>query len=346
MSEIEIKFYKVRCGDCIYIRYCSEKEVINIFIDAGYVDTYKSTLKPEIKRILENGEQIHLFVITHIDQDHISGMTPFLKVHDISLIQDLWFNHADKFKVPDTSIEKEISIKQGINLRDHCFKKGYAITKIIADEEKRISNISFKILSPTTQKLEELIDDWEKKEFEFDVSPKANDHNKPLDELYLNPFEEDTEPPNGSSIAFLLEVDDFSAIFSADAHPTTLYQSLLKLGFSKDNPLKLNLFKVPHHGSKKNLSTELIEIIDCDNYVFSANGINRDNLPNKETIARIARYSPAKGARNLFFNHDNETLRNITTFEEKKEHNLVCYYAKSTLNCLKFNFKNGILNFE
>lgn len=348
MSEIEIKFYKVKCGDCIYIRYKNEEEVINIFIDAGFAGTYRSTLKPEIKRIIENEEKIDLFVITHVDQDHISGMTPLLKEHDISLVQDLWFNHADKFTVPTDLIEKEISIRQGISLRDHCINKGYIVKKIVTGEKKKISSISFKILSPTNEGIEEFINYWEEKErkFEFEISSNHNDYNKSIENLFLNPFIEDDELPNGSSIAFLFEVDDFRAIFSADAHPSVLYQSLTKLGYSKSKPIKLNLFKVPHHGSKRNLSKELIGIIDCENYVFSANGVNRDNLPNKETISRIIFNNPRERLKNLYFNYDNDVLRNITTLEERERYNIMCYYAKSTLNCLKFNFENGLLNFE
>lgn len=348
MSEIEIKFYKVKCGDCIYIKYKNEDEIINIFIDAGFADTYKSTLKPELERITENKEQIHLFVVTHIDQDHISGMKPFLKQYDFSLIQDLWFNYADKFTVPVDKIEAEISVRQGISLRDFCKNKGYSITKVIAGEEKKVSNISFRILSPSIQGVENFINEWkdEEKELEFKVSPKANDYDKSLDDLYHNSFIEDTEIPNGSSIAFLFEVDDFKAVFSADAHPSVLYNSLIKLGFSKEKPLKLNLFKIPHHGSKRNLSKELIEILDCQNYVFSANGINRDNLPNKETISRVIKFSPTKTTKAFYFNYDNEVLRSIITLKEKEKNNFDCYYAKSSSNCLKFNFKNGILNFE
>jgi hypothetical protein len=39
MDNLTIKFYKVKCGDCIYLRYTSQNKVINIFIDAGYSDT-------------------------------------------------------------------------------------------------------------------------------------------------------------------------------------------------------------------------------------------------------------------------------------------------------------------
>lgn len=345
MDNLTIKFYKVKCGDCIYLRYTSQNEVINIFIDAGYSDTYKTTFRKDVKKIVEEGEKINLFVITHIDQDHISGVKPFLKEYGVKIVQDFWFNHSEKFSINENAIETEVSVKQGMTLRNLLQTNERELKEIIAGAEYYISGISIKILSPTIEGLAELKNEWQEEErkFEFEVSNSVNDYHKTIEELLHKKFNEDDDPVNGSSIAFLLEIDAFKAIFSADAHPSILYDSLIKLGYSKVNPLKLDLFKVPHHGSKRNLSSELLEIIDCQNFVFSANGINRDNLPTKEILAQIVQYSK-RGTDNdeilnLYFNYDNERLRSIATIEERRKYKFECLYAQSNSNCLKIDYE-------
>ena len=341
MENIEIKVYQVKCGDCFYVRYSSDDKKVNIFIDAGFSGTYKTTFKKDIKEILEKGEKIDLFVITHIDQDHISGIKPFLKEFGIDKVENFWFNHYDKLIIPEQDIETEIGVKDGIILRDHFQMKGREMKEIIAGDELIIADeIKFKILSPSVEGLKNFKDYWKEEEpkYEFKVSSKKNsDYNKSIEELLLNTFKEDDDIANGSSIAFLLEIGTFKCLFSADAYPSVLYDSLQKLGYTKEKPLKLDFLKVPHHGSKRNLSNELLEILDCQNFIFSANGINRDYLPNKETVARIVSNSTRNIHEiiNLHFNYDNEYLQSIRTNSEEKKFNFKCVYS----NHLKINYE-------
>ena len=75
-----------------------------------------------------------------------------------------------------------------------------------------------------------------------------------IDALADEESPEDQSTANGSSIAFILEYGKRKILLSADAHPDLLVKSLENLGSSADNPIKLDAFKVPHHGSKYNIS--------------------------------------------------------------------------------------------
>lgn len=48
----------------------------------------------------------------------------------------------------------------------------------------------------------------------------------------------------------------------------------------------LDLLKVPHHGSQNNVTRELLETIDCNNFLISTDG-SRFNHPDEVAIARI-----------------------------------------------------------
>jgi beta-lactamase superfamily II metal-dependent hydrolase len=351
MEKLEIKIYKVKCGDCFYIRYITDKKVINIFIDAGYAGTYKQTFRNDIKEIVRNGEKIDLFVITHIDQDHISGMIPFIKEFGIDIIEELWFNHPEKFEVRESNTEINVSVSQGINLRDYFQSRGREITEVIAINEFTLSElIRFQILSPNQKALDKYKNDWEAEErqMEINVSSTSNDYNRSMDELISIPFIEDDATDNGSSIAFVLSIGKFQALFCADAHPSVICESLEKLGYTTKKPLKIDFLKVPHHGSKRNLSNELLSVLDCQNFVFSANGVNRDNLPNKETLARIVKNVCRNKEEKLYlyFNYDNQKLQSIRTSEEQKLYNFEFKYAQSNTNHLKINYDGYILQIE
>lgn len=104
--------------------------------------------------------------------------------------------------------------------------------------------------------------------------------------MLLNEFKEDDAVHNGSSIAFILEIEDKKMMFLGDAHPSVIVDSLKQLRYSKDRKLKIDLMKVSHHGSKANTSDELLDMIECDKFIISTDG-SKHGLPNKETIARI-----------------------------------------------------------
>ncbi|OWK21457.1 hypothetical protein AJ88_23715 [Mesorhizobium amorphae CCBAU 01583] len=72
------------------------------------------------------------------------------------------------------------------------------------------------------------------------------------------------------------------------------------MGFSADNRLKLDLYKVSHHGSKFNTTLELLNLLDCTRFAFSTDGTRNDH-PHPETIAKILVNDPLR-PKTLYFN--------------------------------------------
>lgn len=115
------------------------------------------------------------------------------------------------------------------------------------------------------------------------------------------PFVEDSSIPNESSISFLFEYQGKKILFLADSHPTAIAKFLKENGYSRENQLEVDLVKVSHHGSKMNVSPELLETIRCRDYLISTNG-KRHAHPDKAALARIIT-SNSKKTR-LYFNYD------------------------------------------
>ena len=134
--------------------------------------------------------------------------------------------------------------------------------------------------------------------------------------MLQNELKEDTAIHNGSSIAFILEIEDKKMLFLGDAHPSVVVDSLINLEYSKENKLSLDLIKVSHHGSKANISDELLDIIECDNFVISTDG-SKHGLPNKETVARIInKHENCK----IYFNYP-DLINQIFTEDELTNNN-------------------------
>ncbi|MFW2154184.1 hypothetical protein ACG94Q_23560, partial [Acinetobacter gyllenbergii] len=81
----------------------------------------------------------------------------------------------------------------------------------------------------------------------------SNDYDLSLEEIWGDDkFDSDPSIYNGSSIAFILEVEDKAMLFLGDAHDQVVADNLRVLGYSDCNKIKLDLVKISHHGSQYN----------------------------------------------------------------------------------------------
>ena len=351
----EIKIFQVGCGDCIGISFTDndkDKKKHHILIDAGYLTTYPFSVKPFVEEVLASGQKIDLFVITHYDNDHIGGMHPFIHQYGKgNIVEKYWFNYSHlKDPLIENPIGGDSSFKQGKDLRDNLLEldkgKSKAERKLninpitTGSPPVKIGDAKLTVLSPGKDEFEKYIKKWKKeartlleKKTLFDSSYKEEDKDKEWnksfnDLLYKRSsegFKEDINIVNGSSIAFLFELKKFSILFLADARPSVIKKSLEDLvhSDSEKKRLKVDYVKLSHHGSKRNISREMLDLIDCRNFIISSNGYK--NLPNKETIALIADHyydEDKENPVNFYFNYDEETLiRNLKPLDNEGKYN-------------------------
>ncbi|TDL80963.1 AVAST type 1 anti-phage system MBL fold metallo-hydrolase Avs1a [Peribacillus frigoritolerans] len=97
MSDIRIEAYPALEGDCFLISI-GKKEKKNILIDGGFAETYHDYLKPKLISMAENGEELSLVIVTHVDSDHIEGIIELFKENGsaenplIIPISEVWHN--------------------------------------------------------------------------------------------------------------------------------------------------------------------------------------------------------------------------------------------------------------
>jgi len=285
-------------------------------------------------------------------------------------ISELAINYVLKEDIQTTV--KDISAVQGSTLAsllkkyNHNWNTAFKNNLVSTDSEIEIvsKDMTFKILSPDNNVLKELKTYWKREifkkgfssdedlvefnedAFEYILSlekqkkrlAKKNISSsalKDIDGLLAEDFWEDDTPTNGSSIAFIIENGGHKLLFLADSHPSIIAKSLRKLYQEADFPVKFDLIKIAHHGSKYNTSPELLSLIDSENYIFSTNGLAHEH-PDKETIARIIS-RPSDFNRTLYFNYELEILNDF------KDQNLMDKYNFKIVEAsdgkpLEFNF--------
>lgn len=347
--SLQIKIFQVGDGDAMSISYGdSAISRYNIFIDAGYLGSYFRTIKQEILDI----KKIDLWILTHIDEDHINGIVAFLSdptfksanpLNYATILKKVWLNMASK--VPMPSISDKTGFKRGISLRDKLLELAIPIVENISNELStiEIGGAKIIILSPDTDSLVNLKIEWIKKESEM-IKAGMDDYGNSIADLANKPDEkiEIGEISNRSSIAFLFEYKSIKILFMGDAHPDIVIKALQKLKFSTEHRCRIDYMKLSHHGSKENFQNSLLDIIDCDNFIISAIGGNNYNLPNKIVLAKILCHAKRDLNKQIrfIFNHDNSKLRRIFANDKnaERDYNFRCLYPKAFPNAFTIPF--------
>jgi beta-lactamase superfamily II metal-dependent hydrolase len=307
---VSVKVLEANHGDCILVSYKGTSGTCNILIDGGTSTTfkhgpkqrYRGALCEALDDIKSQGQLIDLVILTHVDDDHINGLIKAFETTGYlgDLTKSIWFNssrlitqHFNVSNIPENNIHlsnssPQTSVRQGKELETLLDEIGCVRAPLImAGQVHSVGPFTLTILSPENIQLERLLHKWPPQVESGLTSAHDNDYHLTLEEIWAtDEFEPDPSIYNGSSIAFILEVDNITMLFLGDAHDKVVVKNLKELGFNENNKLDLNLVKVSHHGSQYNTSPEFLSLIQSLRYIISTNG-SKHGLPNKRTIARI-----------------------------------------------------------
>lgn len=296
---LNIRLFKALNGDSIVISY-GKRKTYHILIDGGCGKLCYRQLCNFIEELRKGNGKIDLLILTHIDSDHIDGILRlFSKSNfDFSLIKEIWFNfgkglqEALKIEGVNRDIylydnDAKISWQQGDSLEGKIQSTNmYRKSFIKAIDCFLLGGAEITILSPSVETLYEFA---KKETDDSKLSAKIacmSDYNKEISDLNEIEFEGAVSLTNKSSIAFLFEFEGKKLLLLGDAEAATIEKSLLRLGYSRENRLKVDYCKIAHHASKHNTSKELIEMIDCRDYIISTQRTTQGR-PSKECLSRI-----------------------------------------------------------
>lgn len=316
-------------GDCLWIEYGEADSPYRILVDGGTAHSYEY-LRRRIESLPPRERRFELFIVSHLDADHIGGSVALLA--DVKKLNvhfgDVWFNGWDQIAPNALGYRdaKELSdlLEAGVEEKrlrwNSCFDGRAAVIpedpNVALPQKKLRGNMRLTLLSPTKTQLVKLSQKWPEALREGGLIPgKKQKPNIPgvlggkaidFESLLEVKFKSDRSVPNGSSIAVLAEYDGKSCLLTGDAFPSTLAQSLMRLMKVReldDGKLAIDAIKLPHHGSRGNINKELLDLVKCRRYLISTNG-NIFKHPDQESIARVIKYGGSKPQ--LFFNYRTE----------------------------------------
>jgi beta-lactamase superfamily II metal-dependent hydrolase len=320
-------------GDSLWIEYGPDDgPVRRILIDAGMVATY-DIIRQRILDLDEDDRCFELLVITHVDSDHIEGAIPLLQ-DKIPGLQwgEVWFNgyrHASEFTQDKLGALQGEYLSVLIDKAGVPWNEAFGGGPIVTRENEKLPHANFSgmkltVLSPTPERMRKLAAEWEKVLEEEGLDP--NNPKKTLAKLAtvkkLQPdalgqiklekiAEEeaklDTTVANGSTITLLAEYEGKTALLAGDVWAPVLTAALKHLNAERNSArLELDVLKVPHHGSVRNMTRELLEQIKCKRYLFSTSGAIFDH-PDDGAFARIITWGGARPK--LYFNYPPQEKR-------------------------------------
>lgn len=310
-------------GDCLLIHYGDAGAPKLVLIDGGPGRVYKNFLKPRLEQLRAQADgdlplEIELGMVSHIDADHIKGM---IDLTDDLVDEDnadnrlveftrFWHNSFEDItgapgsatvsaasnaiiaaRAPGASLpfgvlngsdgragEILASVNQGRTLRDNLVRLGLdgnlpygGLVQLGGqpDPFELPGGLKFTLVGPLAVRVEKLQKKWSQTASPAQVAAFT-----------------DNSVANLASIVLLAECDGKKILLTGDARGDDILDGLEAQNLIQpDGTLKLDIHKVCHHGSDRNVTTEFFRRLPANTYVISGDG-HHDN-PEPECMRMI-----------------------------------------------------------
>jgi len=249
------------------------------------------------------------------------------------------------FPVPRNEQSDEISAKQGSSLAarllagKYNWNEGKGLSSINSNttEECHLNScVSISVIGPTLNRLDKLKAWWIKQlkqmghfatikgnvfyddAFEFLCAdeklqiikkPEEISHKSRGEDL-SQCYKKDDSVVNASSISFILNWKDKKLLFLADSWAEDIEDEISQI--SSGEKLMFDCIKVSHHGSHRNTSPRLLNLIDSKIFLISTNG-DKHGHPELSVLKAIVN-RPADFERELYFNYSTEASKALKEY--------------------------------
>ena len=285
---------------------------------------------------------VALGMVSHIDDDHINGIQKLTNKlrgatpadpPDVEFAR-FWFNSFDKLVGPPpadaavdaaspASLQSLVSLQnlpgvddehaamvmqsvaqgnalasdlRALHLEGNKPVNGFVAAKP-GQQKYKIEGADVTVLGPLQRRLDKLREEWAKAL----KKTTKEERQVALQELFVPKAKEDKSVPNLSSIVVLVETGGRKLLLTGDAHGDDVVEAWKELGLG-DRPARLDLVKMPHHGSIRNCTKPFVEFFLADHYVFSADG-KHDN-PDAPAVEAVVKFHGARPMTMHFTNDD------------------------------------------
>jgi len=337
-------------GDCLIVEYGMQPNPKYVLIDGGPPGTYTSHLRSELEKIKKSGGRLDLAVLSHVDNDHIVGLLDLMaelrqqranRATETIEIVSLWHNTFSQTIGLDNNVEARLKalqanarnsaavmtvtnaavegIGEGGQLRSSALVLGIPINSdlISVDDALRpirsADGLRLYVVGPTKKNLEELRMEWLAWLDRCETSPLATEEIAAM---------ADRSVPNLSSIMVLAEdqATGKRLLLTGDGRGDHLIDGLDQANLlSRDGTLHVDVLKVPHHGSARNVTQKFFKTVTADKYIISANG--KYGNPDLDTLVWIIEAAKEQGRTiEIFATNQTPSTRQLVEKYDRNEY--------------------------
>ncbi|NNU76352.1 TIR domain-containing protein [Clostridium estertheticum] len=276
-------------GDCFFIEISNDYWETVVMIDGrdGKGNSYKQ-VKEKIEEYQNKGQGIDYLIVTHIDSDHINGINNILQLDEMDARKAfektvIIYNYVTK---PVVNYEHALKFEECIvdNIVIPTCKNNYIpyscpCLKILSlkkrqyfdpREQQGYKDCAYLTLVHPSDKIE--------------INDVYNDYIKKTSKEKKQP---DQELVNRHSIAFLLEYGDVVVLFTGDSSIEIIKNKIHNLKNMEDR--KINLIKIPHHGSKDNNTglVEFAQVHECSKFLVTGEKKWNKKHPSSDLVEEL-----------------------------------------------------------
>lgn len=350
---IRFEALNAKHGDALLIQYPWKNRKRLWIIDGGPKGVWKQTLKPRLEELRGDDSElaVDLAMLSHVDEDHVTGILQMTKglaeqedgAADFLEIKQFWHNSfrdivgssaslqagmtslagtqaraqvamasADpQLNIGDGSLDQRAvavlaSIGQGRELRDYLTKlqlsgnEPFGGTLSSKSGSKVVDGAKVTLVGPIKSRLDAFRQKWK----------SESGNAAALAALFRDDLDE--SPTNLSSLVMLAEIAKRKILLTGDARGDDIVDGFKDAGL--DLPSKLDILKMPHHGSDRNITEKFLRSFPAKHYVISADG--KYGNPDSDTIENIVSVR-GDGDYTLHFTNDVKGLKTQLTKLQK-----------------------------
>lgn len=314
---------RAKHGDSLVLHFGTKEQSRIAVIDGGPPGVYNDALRPRLEEIrrernLSAGTplEIELMMVSHIDADHIAGLLELVrKIKDLRdskqpvpwAIRRFWHNSFDDLLGnADASIASAASGMSTASLSDTLAPEGALVLAsvgqgrelrklldalalsgnppfgglMMAGQTQVLGGMRLTVVAPSKNHLRALQADWDKK-----IEPLLKKERDAAARAEIAAYV-DQSVYNLSSIVVLAEADGKRILLTGDARGDHTLAGLQEVGLLNGGKMEVDVLKLPHHGSDRNVEPEYFEKIQAKHYIISADG--KHNNPDVKTLRMLS----------------------------------------------------------
>lgn len=296
-----------------------------VLIDGGPKGCWDAHTRPYLESVLGEDGALDALIVSHVDLDHIVSPLDLLAELERRrvgreprwpVVGELWHNSFHQAVDPTGTAAGAMAtaaatarsvgamaagsewtllgIAEGAKLRrcalmeevplNRSFGGALLCPDDLPDPVVGMDGMSLRIVGPTRSNLQALRREWER------WARDAARARTPRDLANV-----DRSVPNLSSIVTLAEEDGRRALLTGDARGDHIEQGLDQAGALTGGKVHVQLLKLQHHGSARNVDRGFFERVTADVYAVSADGRYRN--PDIATLRWIVEVAEEQGRR-------------------------------------------------